>query len=378
MNKRLYHIGIIGTLALALAACSRTESVLPSAAEDYIRFGLPGMSVDVEAKSALVNSELPEGSQFGVLGYCLAQTAPDDTTLNSSSGSVSWDTKKELCRPHLFYKKTVTYSGGACTYADPVPWFEPANYQYTFFAYYPYENSYNGTDSYFTVESGQGDLGSPSVKFSMPFNGGDTLTPLDDSRVPDAMVAMAEDVTRGTNGMVELNFRHILTGLNFQINNYNEDPQNPETGKTLTIHSLKLRGRFYKSFEMKYDNGWGSPENELYSGTYTLIPDNSDIQIEPHSEGKLTDKTLLLVSGQNHKGSETGYLGPYVKLEIKYTFGDSGEKTQWFTRPNNFLPAAGTVYTSQLNFIGDAFVLNIIVDNNYQWEDGGDSEIVFQ
>ena len=44
MNKRLYHIGIIGTLALALAACSRTESVLPSAAEDYIRFGLPGIA----------------------------------------------------------------------------------------------------------------------------------------------------------------------------------------------------------------------------------------------------------------------------------------------------------------------------------------------
>ena len=210
MKKRLFHIGIIGVLALA--ACSRTEDVLPARVEDYIRFGMPGM--EVEAKSTLVNSELPEGSQFGVLGYCLAQTAPDDTTLNSSSGSVSWDTKKELCRPHLFHNVPVTYSDGECTYAPLQPWDSAANYQYTFFAYYPYGNSYNGTDTCFTVESGQGDLGSPSVKFSMPFNGGDTLTPLDDSRVPDAMVAMAEDVTRGTNGMVELNFRHILTGLN--------------------------------------------------------------------------------------------------------------------------------------------------------------------
>ena len=373
MNKRLYHIGIIGTLALALAACSRTESVLPSAAEDYIRFGLPGMSVDVEAKSALVGDALPDSSSFGVLGYCLSQIAPDKSELNESSATKNWDDKKELCRPHLFYNVPVTYSNGECTYGDLVPWYAPADYQYTFFAYYPYGGGY------FTMESDETTLGSPSVKFTMPFDAGnDTLAVLDDAKVPDAMVAMAEDVTRGTNGMVELNFRHILTGLNFQINNYNEDPQNPETGKTLTIHSLKLRGRFYKSFEMKYDNGWGSPANELYSGTYTLIPDNSDIQIEPHSEGKLTDKTLLLVSGQNHEGSETGYLGPYVKLEIKYTFGDSDEKTQWFTRPNNFLPAAGTVYTSQLNFIGDAFVLNIIVDNNYQWEDGGDSEIVFQ
>ena len=374
MKKRLFHIGIIGVLALA--ACSCTEDVLPARVEDYIRFGMPGM--EVEAKSTLVNGTLPEGSQFGVLGYCLAQVAPDNPELNASSGSVSWDTKKELCRPHLFYKKTVTYSGGACTYADPVPWFEPANYQYTFFAYYPYGNSHNGTDSYFTVESGQGDLGSPIVKFSMPFNGGDTLTPLDDSRVPDAMVAMAEDVTRGTNGMVELNFRHILTGLNFQINNYNEDPQNPGTGDRLIVHSLKLRGTFYKSFVMNYDDGWECPAGETFSGTYTLLPDGSDKVVEAQDEGLLIDKTLLFVSGQNSEGAATGYLGPYVKLEIKYTFGDSREKTQWISRPENFLPVGGTVYTSQLNFIGNAFVLNIIVDNNYQWEDGGDSEIVFE
>lgn len=374
MKKRLFHIGIIGVLALA--ACSRTEDVLPAFAEDYIRFGMPGM--EVEAKSTLVNSELPDSSRFGVLGYCLAQVAPGDTTLNRSSGSVSWDTKKELCRPHLFHDVPVTYSDGECTYAPLQPWDSAANYQYTFFAYYPYGNSYNGTDTCFTVESGQGDLGSPSVKFSMPFNGGDTLTPLDDSRVPDAMVAMAEDVTRGTNGMVELNFRHILTGLNFQINNYNEDPQNPGTGDRLIVHSLKLRGTFYKSFVMNYDDGWECPAGETFSGTYTLLPDGSDKVVEAQDEGLLIEKTLLFVSGQNSEGAATGYLGPYVKLEIKYTFGDSREKTQWISRPENFLPVGGTVYTSQLNFIGNAFVLNIIVDNNYQWEDGGDSEIVFE
>ena len=129
MKKRLFHIGIIGVLALA--ACSRTEDALPAFAEDYIRFGMPGM--EVEAKSTLVNSELPDSSRFGVLGYCLAQVAPDNQDLNASSGSVSWDTKKELCRPHLFHNVSVMYSGGACTYADPVAWYEPANYQYTFF-----------------------------------------------------------------------------------------------------------------------------------------------------------------------------------------------------------------------------------------------------
>ena len=129
---------------------------------------------------------------------------------------------------------------------------------------------------------------------------------------------------------------------------------------------------------MNYDDGWECPAGETFSGTYTLLPDGSDKVVEVQDEGLLIDKTLLFVSGQNSEGAATGYLGPYVKLEIKYTFGDSVEKTQWISRPENFLPVGGTVYTSQLNFIGNAFVLNIIVDNNYQWEDGGDSEIVFE
>ena len=42
------------------------------------------------------------------------------------------------------------------------------------------------------------------------------------------------------------------------------------------------------------------------------------------------------------------------------------------------MPAGGTIYTAQLNFIGDSFVLNFIIDNNTQWEDGGDSDITFE
>ena len=31
-----------------------------------------------------------------------------------------------------------------------------------------------------------------------------------------------------------------------------------------------------------------------------------------------------------------------------------------------------------MNFIGDAFVLNFVVDNNQMWEEGGDSDIKFE
>lgn len=73
------------------------------------------------------------------------------------------------------------------------------------------------------------------------------------------------------------------------------------------------------------------------------------------------NKTLLLVSNLNKTDISDGYLGN-IALEIRYSFGGQ-PITKEFSRPENFLPAGGTIYTAQLNFIGEAFVLNFIVDN---------------
>ena len=369
MNKRLYHIGIIGTLALALAACSRTESVLPSAAEDYIRFGLPGMSVDVEAKSALVGDALPDSSSFGVLGYCLAQTAPDNAELNESSATKNWDDKKELCRPHLFYGKAVTYNGGACTYENPEKWREDANSKYTFFAYYPYEQ--------FTVTTEKSALGTPTVTFSMPFEGSEINQELEGD-VPDAMVAMAKDAVRGTDGMVELEFHHLLVGMNFTVNNYSADGQNGEGGKELVIHSLKLQGTFNRSLVVRYDEGWEYP-GDTYSGTYVLLGDEEgdDVTVEPSvSVENVGGRTLFFVFGESTTGG-LGHLGQGMKLQIEYTFGGTQQTKVIDNIPFNSTPVRGTIYTMQLNFVGDSFVLNMVTDSN-QWGDGSNTDITFE
>ena len=108
--------------------------------------------------------------------------------------------------------------------------------------------------------------------------------------------------------------------------------------------------------------------------------DDDDVTVEAlTSYERIGDKTLLLVSNLNKTGIEDGYLGD-LKLVIEYTFGEpgnTGRKIQYISRPDNFQPSGGTIYTAQLNFIGDAFVLNFIVDNDSRWEDGGDSEITF-
>ena len=38
--------------------------------------------------------------------------------------------------------------------------------------------------------------------------------------------------------------------------------------------------------------------------------------------------------------------------------------------PEHISPRPGIKYTAQLNFVGDAFVLEFVVDNQGQWEDG--------
>ena len=360
--------------ALLASACSDDEIAgLPTFADTAIEFGAPSVGVEVGTRGPV--NQLPDGASFGVFGYCLAQTSPSDQTLNTASGNQVWDYKKQLCRPEVFYNQQVTYNQGVCTYTPPEQWYAPTDYNYSFFAYYPYGNTFQG-NTFFTTSTTATTLGAPKVEFSIPFDSTDETTPLDDSKVPDAMVAQSIDVTRNT-GQVQLNFLHILTGLNFQVNNYNVD-ENGNPGNPVTIHSLKLRGKFYKSVQINFDQGYDFPD-ETFHGTYTILDDSDkDVTVNGlESVSKIGDKTLLLVSNLNKTSTDDGYLGQ-LSLDIVYSFGDSQRRSRSFPRPENFLPSGGTIYTAQLNFIGDSFVLNFIVDNNQQWEDGGDSDITFE
>lgn len=367
--KKNQSIFVLSVLLLAMSACNEDEiGGQPVLSGEAIEFGAPSIHVEADTRGPV--DQLPEGSSFGVLGYCLAQTAPDNATLNPASGSQVWSNKKQLCYPEVFYKKKVTYSGGSCSYEPLKKWYEPTNYNYSFFAYYPYEGA-------FTVTTEAQELGAPKVKFSIPFDSTEEATALEADDVPDAMVAQEIDVVRNT-GQVQLNFLHILTGLNFQVNNYNAK-ENGDPGETVTIHSLKLYGTFYKSIEINFDSGYNFP-NETFSGTYTIVPEGSDIKVPGlTSVSEIGNKTILMVSNLSQTTGTSAYLGD-LKLGIEYSFNGKEHYTpdEPFTRPDNFLPAGGTIYTAQLNFIGNSFVLNFVVDNNQQWEDGGDSDITFE
>ena len=370
-------IKTISILVLMSAACSCSKDNTVTSSGNEIIFGLAsGISVEETTKGAVFSETLPDGSSFGVFGYCLAQTAPDNATLNNSSGPIQWEQKRSLSTPHLFYGQEVTYSGGLCSYQPVKEWYEPSDYRYSFFAYYPYGN--------FETLTSSTDFAEPRIKFSMPFDTAiaDTASVLSLEDVPDAMVAMNIDAVKGA-GKAELEFYHILTGLRFTVNNYNaaEDADgNMVAGHDVTIHSIKLRGEFYKSVIIDFYSGMEYTDDVFY-GTYDILGDDEADIVIPGltSVTNIGGKTILLVSNQSNTGLENGFLGD-IDLLIDYSFIEIDGETrrhQRIARPENFQPSEGTIYTAQLNFIGDAFVLNFIVDNDSQWEDGGDSDIIF-
>lgn len=340
-------------------SCNRENNGGNKLSDDVILFNCPHLEVEVlPFQKGSLRSDLqsfPKNTSFGVLGYCLAKDG-DGISLDPHSGSTPWDTKKTRCTPHIFYKTEVTYTGdngNICQYDDLQRWYENPDYLYTFYCYYPY-------DAFEIKPSDVDGMGIPTFRYDMPFASTDenTLLSLDD--IPDAMLSQQKDVTR-LQGNITPQFYHLLAGVNFTINNFNP-------GMDLTVHNIYIKGEFNKSILV---GGSISFPDEKYKGTFPIVTQDLSIPANT-SQKKAGGKNLLLVSNW----TDQSYFGNN-QLEIEYTF-DGKRDRQVFYRPALFAPLGGTIYTINLNFVGNAFIIEAIVDNNQLWEDGGNSDIIFQ
>lgn len=370
------------------AACERDADLEPGPAGGGLPllFGTPVVTLDAATRAPV--DEFPAGSSFGVLGYCLADDgAQDGWQEDPVSGPYAWEVKQSRCAPHLFYRVPVVYDGTSCDYRSDSEqlreWYDDPSYLYTFFAYYPHESVQQGFSVTPVANSDLTQMmGVPALRFDMPWSGGTETDVREMEQIPDAMVASAVDVMR-TAGRVGLEFRHLLTGLNFEVRNYNSDHD-------VTVHSLRLVGRFNRSVEWRPGVSVTFPD-EQFAGTFPYF-DAEAQQSDPIAVPRVGDDgtvssrqiggTLLLVSNTNLATDEPmAYFGD-VSVEITYSFVDTESdgtptiKTERKNRPATFLPQAGTVYTAQLNFIGDAFVLQFEPDPN-QWESVYESDITF-
>lgn len=394
--KFRYAIWALGIWLVAVA-CSKEAGTAPVWSDDYIRFGVPRVTVETKAETdgGFIDGYLPGGASFGVLGYCLAYN-PGTTTYNPNSGKSLWGVKSSLCPPSVFYNEQVTMdaTGAYATYEPPKKWYTDGDaneglgdielvdtdeFQYTFYAYYPYDENLNDGSGFSITPTSATVAGSPKITYTMPYSGNEGEVENFETKVPDAMMAVTYNVQRDRR-MVDFNFFHITTALGFQVNNYSqvgETGENEEDkGVDLTIYSIKLTGTFFRSVTADMSESAVNityNEDDTYQATFVLFESEAGKVIPWLQDGNngaismAPEKYVRLLAGN----SEKGVFGPKdVSVVVGYKLGENKPTQKTELRPGSFVPSPGTRYTAQLNWVNDAFVLIMQPDNGDLWEDG--------
>lgn len=373
MKKYLIFLAV----GMMLSACSNDEPEVapPVNPDEYIMFGLP--SVPDATRAPL--TAFPDGGQFQVLGYLksyLFTSSGINGNLDDSSVATGWDTKEDVTPPSVFGGDvvntdgvTVTYSGGYCSYDNLERWHSNANARYSFYYYYPASGYF--TTTFGTVQGTSYVKGFPDLTFTMPFNGGDGSTARDMEAVPDAMYGYSEDVVHGT-GTVVPQFRHLLAGLNIQVNNYNTNNDVVVTSVRVYSSNFRRDCTLRSDFTTVHGSETFGGSFEFAGGGAVTVPKVEQETEEAGMQGnsEKVGGTLLLVPYTSAGGV---YFGDDTQVEVTYTFG-GGTKTERNPLSFGLTINPGTIYTLQLNFVGSDLVLDFIVDNNNQWQDGNEGD----
>lgn len=385
--KKKYLIPVL----LLLAACGQNEwpDGLWPGYTGVITFSSP---YEADTRAALRSGSFEAGDKVGVLGYCVAKSSQGVDYSTSP-----WDTKKDFCTPDIFYNQELTYDGtGSWNYAwneignisGLHPWEENESYTYSFFAYYPYADD-NGT---ITVEnknmgtvklSDRDQRSDPTIIYTMPHMGNSTSFSLDWSAVPDFMLAYNIDHKK-SDGVVSLEFRHLFSAFAFRVNNYNTYP--------VYISNLSVSGSgFYKSVTVTGQESGYTVGTDRYSGQFMLIGNNSGETFEcPGAEEKggqlvptsrvITDENneeivLLFIPNANDKLTDDNNGSFNLTLQATEQNGDMiGSTRNMGLKDSSFRPGMRTVFN--INIVGNDFIIQARSED--AWEDGGDSDIVFE
>lgn len=396
---------ITSSLFLQTGCSNQLDGIRQESSSRYIEFGQQTLAVQsrVVGNNGL-KDEFIDNDNFGVIGYCVPLDVygqPD-----YAAGNSEWTIKKNNAVPDVFNKQKVTLINNTWVYDfnnpnstsyNPKYWYDDGidtngnpkdditnadNYRYNFYAYSPYRDDV----FQWTRPVNETDKGAPFVKVRIPQVASENMNPAD---TPDAMLSVISNFQRQINTKLSFNFRHVFTALGFEVNNFSD--------KDLEIHSIKLKGTFWRSVNVDYNNGvYNYNESDTYTGTYVIFDQQTNNEESLSLPAPGVDATattaecpvggnyLLLLSG-GFKGDN--YFGPIfadgsqdIKLIVDYTFGGVKKDPVEISRPATFLPKSGVKYTSQLNFVGNAFVVQFVVDNSEGWENGesdDNGDIVF-
>lgn len=329
------------------------------------------------SRSTLLNA-LPEGAQTRVYGYCV----PLSVSLNAdpASATLPWVQKANYSVPDVFpgsqtsegniVGTTLTVNNGRLKYdGTPKPWLTGSNLDadaanYTFISHYPAAGAFTYSRHAVAANSR---TGAPRFTFTMP-----AAAASDHTAIPDAMVAAKFDHQK-SDGQVHFTYRHILTALRFQINNY--------SAEELTLTSIRLEGDFFNTADFTFNTGEivQSTAATTFHGNWDLSP-TGGMTVASNSGRPLGDGTrgtsVMLLPDPAitpSAGNDTDCLGSNKKLHVRYSIGTT-QYTQELDVKLLFKPAGGTSYALNLNFVGNEFV--IFFQPTDLWENGSDNGIV--
>ncbi len=329
------------------------------------------------SRSTLLNA-LPKGAQTRVYGYCV----PLSVSLNAdpASATLPWVQKANYSVPDVFPGNdtsegnitgtTLTVNNGRLKYdGTPKPWLTGSNLDadaanYTFISHYPASGAFTYSRHAVAANSR---TGAPRFTFSMP-----AAAATDHTVIPDAMVAAKFDHQK-SDGQVHFTYRHILTALRFQINNY--------SAEELTLTAISLEGDFFNSAAFTFNTGEivQTTAATTFHGNWDLSP-TGGMTVASNSGRPLGDGTrgtsVMLLPDPAitpSAGDDTDCLGSNKKLHVAYSIG-TAQYTQDLDVKLLFKPAGGTSYALNLNFVGNEFV--IFFQPTDLWENGSDNGIV--
>lgn len=409
MNRQIQKSIPALCLAALLGAASCTQEEEPSGGGTAFDGGIVFTSPYTLTRSeAMRYGSFRKGDQVGVLGY--SEAFNGDLNVSSSD----WNTKKQFCKPELFYNQPLTYTAdGLWTYnwagtgnvGGLHPWYKDDSYTYAFFAYYPYVevsgwgDTRTGTIPFdnSTLNGGMGTIalsgddqtGDPTITYTMPHSGSTTSATLDWQRVPDLMLAYNVAHTKA-KGAVNLAFRHLFCAFEFKVNNYNTEP--------VTVSDLYVSGsNFYKSVTVTGQESGYQIGDDRYSGRFDIAssyeggifqcPKGEEIMDGQGNIIEVRPATVTLTTN----GTATADGDPIDLLFIpnehgKLTADDNASLNLHVTIDGNqhgaamnlagasFEPGVRSVFT--INIVGNDIYLQMESDG--RWDEGGDSDISFE
>ena len=352
--------------------CTEEDDIIHSTSEHPMVF-ITEVTTDGGARGTLIN-DFPIDAQVGLFGYCCDE--------NGDYGSFDWEGKKTHCLPdeNLFNDTPMTNSGrGIWNYGTLKYWYDEADYKYTFFAYYPYKGTGIEVETSTLLNREPIPLsdGNPILKYTMPFNNRNNITTeLNQDDVLDVLYAGRIDWQNTNNQPVPLTFAHLMTGLEFEVDNYAD--------ADVTISELKLQGTFHRTAavtlnEASVANNGNYRDNisisDTYSGYFPIISASTtyDNRSNPHKVNDASNnlvELMLLADYANHT------IGSNVELQISYIIGTGLHQEETLQLPADMIFYPGVKNILRLEFLGDHLMLSFIPGST--WTLGGDDEIIFE